>query len=196
MEKRFGISGIVLNWFESYLSNRSLFVNINDMRSATHDVNIGVPQGLVLGPLLYLIYTSPLAEIINRYDLKYHLFADDAQIYISFKTTDVTTSKQRVEDCVAEIGHWMNSNELKLNHDKTEIMLIHSSYRNKPLIDDFNIELEKFRESSRSLRSVSNELLSQPRTITKTYDDNKAFSVCAPRLLNILQLNIRKSSSV
>jgi retron-type reverse transcriptase len=73
MEKRFGISGIVLKWFESYLSNRSQFVT-------THDVNIGVPQGSVLSPSLYLIYISPLAEIINRYNLKYHLFADDTQI--------------------------------------------------------------------------------------------------------------------
>jgi positive regulator of sigma E activity len=80
MEKRFGISGIVLKWFESYLSNRSQFVNINGARSATHDVNIGVPQGSVLSPSLYLIYISPLAEIINRYNLKYHLFADDTQI--------------------------------------------------------------------------------------------------------------------
>ncbi|CAB4011931.1 Hypothetical predicted protein, partial [Paramuricea clavata] len=64
---------------------------------------------------------------------------DDTQIYISFNTTDVATSKQRVEDCVAEICHWMNSNELKLNHD----MLIHSRYHNKPPVDDFNIELEK-----------------------------------------------------
>jgi hypothetical protein len=56
-------------------------------------------------------------------------------------------------------------------------------------------DLLQFRESSRSLRSVSNELLSQPRTITKTYGDN-AFSVCAPRLWNILPLNICKSSNI
>jgi hypothetical protein len=49
----------------------------------------------------------------------------------------------RIENCLAEICHWINSNELKLNHDKTEIMLIHSRYRNKPPVDDFNIELEK-----------------------------------------------------
>ena len=57
MERRFGISGTVLKRFESYLSNRSQFVNINGEKSATHDVNIGVPQGSVLGPL-YLVYTS------------------------------------------------------------------------------------------------------------------------------------------
>ena len=143
MERRFGISGTALKWFESYLSNRSQFVNINGEKSATHDVNIGVPQGSVLGPLLYLVYTSPLAEIINRYNLKYHLFADDTQIYISFKTTDIASAKQRVEDCVTEICHWMNINGLKLNQDKTDILLIHSRYRNKPSVDEFNIELEK-----------------------------------------------------
>ncbi|CAB3979672.1 Hypothetical predicted protein [Paramuricea clavata] len=188
MEKRFGISGIVLKWFESYLSNRSQFVNINGTRSATHDVNIGVPQGSVLGPLLYLIYTSPLAEIINRYNLKYHLFADDTQIYISFNTTDVATSKQRVEDCVAEICHWMNSNELKLNHDKTEIMLIHSRYRNKPPVDDFNIELEKVPITAALVKSLGVGFDEH-----MMFDSYVADKFCAP---NILPLDIRKSSSV
>ena len=71
------------------------------------------------------------------------MFADDTQIYISFKTTDIASAKQRVEDCVAEICHWMNINELKLNQDKTDILLIHSKYRNKLSVGEFNIELEK-----------------------------------------------------
>ena len=126
-----------------YLIGSSKFVNINGEKSAINDVNIGVPQGSVFGPLLYLVYSSTLAEIINRYNLKYNLFADDTQIYISFKTTDIASAKQRVEDCVAEICHWMNINELKLNQDKTDILVIHSKYRNKPSVGEFNIELEK-----------------------------------------------------
>ena len=82
------------------------------------------------------------------------MFADDTQIYISFKTTDIASAKQRVEDCVTEIGHWMNINKLKLNEDKTDILLIHSRYHNKPSVDEFNIELEKVPVTATSVKSL------------------------------------------
>ena len=65
-----------------------------------------------------------------------------SNVYL-FKTTNIASAKQRVEDCVTDICHWMNINELKLNQDKTDILLIHSRYRNKPSVDEFNIELEQ-----------------------------------------------------
>ena len=94
------------------------------------------------------------SEIINRYNLKYHLFADDTQIYISFKTTHIASAKQRAEDCVTEVCHWMNINELKLKQDKTDILLIHSRYSNKPSVDEFNIELEKVLITATSVKSL------------------------------------------
>ena len=82
------------------------------------------------------------------------MFADDTQIYISFKTTDIASAKQRAEDCVTEICHWMNINELKLKQDKTDILLIHSRYSNKPSVDEFNIELEKVLITATSVKSL------------------------------------------
>ena len=79
------------------------------------------------------MYNAPLAEIIRSHGLDYHFYADDTQLYISFKDCDVDVSRLRVENCVSDICHWMDVNELKLNHDKTEIMLIYWKYHTRPL---------------------------------------------------------------
>ena len=132
LQNSFGITGTVLQWFNSYLSNGTQFVMINKANSTVRDLLVGFPQGSVLGPVLYLLYTAPLAEVIRSYDLDYHLYADDTQLYFSFISVDNDAAKSRVEDCISAICHWMNLNELKLNHNKTEVILIHSKYRPHP----------------------------------------------------------------
>ena len=112
----FDIRGTVLQWFHSYLSGRCQFVEIKDTKLSVRDLTVGVPQGSVLGPILYLLYTAPLAEIVRSHGLDYHFYADDTQLYISFKDCDVDVARLRVENCVADICHWMEVNELKLNH--------------------------------------------------------------------------------
>ena len=98
----------------------------------------GVPQGSVLGRLPYLVYTAPIADIIKKHDLLYHLYADDTQLYISFNTdccADLDEAKLRVERCVEEIDLWMCKNLLKLNQDKTELVVISSKFRNRPNLE-------------------------------------------------------------
>ena len=139
LKNSFGIRGTVLQWFHFYLSGRSQFVEINDTKSSVRDLTEGVLQGSVLGPILYLLYISPLAEIIRSHGLDYHFYADDTQLYISFKDCDVDVARPRAESCVADICHWMDLKELKLNHDKTESMLIYSKYHTRPLFSYFSM---------------------------------------------------------
>ena len=84
LQKSFGIRGTVLRWFNSYLPDRTQFVNINEVNSTIRDLTVGVSQCSVLGPVLYLLYTAPLAKVIRSYGLDYHPYADDTQLYFAF----------------------------------------------------------------------------------------------------------------
>ena len=101
---RFGVNSTAAEWFESYLTSRTQFVRVER----------GVPQGSVLDPLLYLLYTLPIADIIKFHKLLYHLYADDTQLYISFRTDciyDLSLAKRRVECCVNDIDCWMDGEQ-------------------------------------------------------------------------------------
>ena len=131
---------------------------------------MGVPQGSVVGTILYLMYAAPLAEMIRSHGLDYHFYTDETQLYISFKGCDVNVARLRVENCVADICHWMDVNELKLNHDKTEIMLIYSKYHTRPLFSYF---------------SMGNERLTTTAN-ARSLDDNMLFDVHVSDILQII----------
>jgi hypothetical protein len=82
----------------------------------------GVPQGSVLDPKKYTMYAKPLEAIIRKHGLSYHFYADDTQLYISFKPKGDAVKAQSlllIENCLTDIEGWMRINMLKLNSDKT-----------------------------------------------------------------------------
>ena len=146
LRTRFGVKGSALAWFESYLGTRKYYVQVEGYKSSLWSLYSGVPQGSVLGPLFYVLYTSSVAH-----DLQYHFSADDIQLYITFKTDsddDTCLAKSRVEHCIEEIDRGMISNKLKLNDDKTELIVFSSKFRPRPCLSNVQIGSECIEHSN------------------------------------------------
>ena len=98
-----------------------------------------VPQGSVLGLLVFCTYTLPLGAILRHHKLNYHIYADDTQVYCS---TDISNSQEelsKITACVSDIRTWVVRNKLKINDDKTEFFILYSSYKEFPTDLEFEI---------------------------------------------------------
>ena len=132
LESRFRISGLALRWFKSYLTGWSSRVNIAGELSDPWVADFGVPQGSVLGPILFSLYITPISDIINKHGLQYICYADDIQLYSSFDPRsfeNMNDTLNLISLCISEINTWMSSNYLQLNNNKTEFIAFCASAR-------------------------------------------------------------------
>ena len=127
LQTSFGISGAPLDWFRPYLSARSQRAFIPGALSDSLPLNWGVPQGSRPGPLLYIIYSSKLFNIIERHLPNSHCYVDDSQIYLSFKPDDLSSQQDAVtamQNCIDDIHSWMAHDKLLLNNETTDFLVI------------------------------------------------------------------------
>ena len=122
LEESFGVRGQALQWLSSFLTDRTQAVAFAGSISTPQMLACGVPQGSVLGPLLFVLYTADVLKIAANHNVCIHAYADDLQTYASCAATDQQTATIRLLACVFDIAKWMSSNRLKLNADKTEFI--------------------------------------------------------------------------
>jgi len=99
----FGVTGIALAWLQSYISNHSQFVKLGRHSSAPVSCTSGVPQGSVLGSILFAAFTSPIGDLICSFGIHHHQFADDTQVHLALRSSDIQNGLTLLADCTAAV---------------------------------------------------------------------------------------------
>ena len=193
LEMRFAVTDTALNWLRSYLTNRTQAVTVGNpllegSRLAFVLLKSGIPQGSILGPILFTIYTAPIGSICRNNHVEFHLYADDTQLYLSFKPSKLNSKLDcitRIENCINEINVWMTQNLIKLNSNKTEFILFGTRHQLSK-VDDISIQIGsntiKPANHVRNLGFVMDNLLKNGPHI------NKITSSCYCTLCNIAKI--------
>ena len=141
--EHYGIRGVGLTWFKSYLDNRTQIVTVNGENSIELNVNCGVPQGSVLGPLLFLLYINDIYNSSKVLD--FHLFAVDTSILFADKS--LNTIEQKVNYEMKNVSEWLLANKLSLNVSKSNFLIVRPHKNNRIInlkINDENLKQEAF----------------------------------------------------
>lgn len=130
-----GVAGNAHEWFVNYLSGRYMAVSINETRSVPCAINCGVPQGSVLGPILFALYLHGINEVFQLHGVSYCIYADDIQLSVSSSVDDLHDTAARLVRCIEDTEIWLNRRGLILNKLKTECVIFGSA----PLLAKCNI---------------------------------------------------------
>ena len=140
LEVQFGITASAFNWIASFLIGRTHSVRVGTKASKLYNILFGVPQGSILGPLLFILYTSNITDIASRHGILIRLYADDTQLYIKLSTRDIENAKTKLANCFSEIQSWCSSMHLKLNANKTELIWFTRRTKND---NDLAVQIDK-----------------------------------------------------
>ena len=167
----FNISGNVLGWFQSYLQDRDQRITINNTISKSYSLKYGVPQGSCAGPVIFLGYLCSLYDILEKHlpSVQVGGYADDHQLYLSYKPgsdTSDTTAVEKLCKCIAEVRAWMLSHKLKINDTKTEFMILGTPQ-----------QLSKVSTSSISVGNSSISPVQSLKNLGVTFDQNLKMSL-------------------
>ena len=185
---RFGITGTVLKWIESYSTERTQRVMIDEFSSDPVMLKHGVLQGSVLGPILYTLFTSPVGDISWSHNIGCHRYADDTQNYHSFtpsKAGDEEKCKREIEVCISDICIWMRTNLLKLNDKKTEFLIIGTKQ-----------QLSKVKMTSISVGQDEIPCSETARNLGYYYDQHRKNSAHINKLVSSLNVTLRRISKI
>lgn len=163
----YGFGASTISWFTSYLSGRSQKVKLVQsdggcMFSVTSPVTRGVPQGSILGPLLFTLYTADIVTVIRH--CQYHMYADDTQIYLSFHPKDTALAVDKINQDLVNITSWSESNTLVLNPNKTKLIIFGTPEQIRkvascnPVVKIMNEQVERVSEA-RNLGVLMDESL-------------------------------------
>ena len=119
-----GLTENVISWFKSYLSDRTQKVRVDNHFSSPQPLKSGVPQGSVLGPVLFTLYTASLGRLIQSFNLNYHFYADDSSLYLTFEVAQLNQAVDRLTECTEAVRLWMGQKKLKMNSSKTELLFV------------------------------------------------------------------------
>ena len=138
----FGVSGVVLDWFKSYLSDRVQCIKIGSILSDAKKLLYGVPQGSVLGPILFSLYTTPLSKVIQIHPgISFQFYADDTQLYVHLTHKNVASALDKLSHCLEDVKRWLSTNKLKLSPDKTEFIVFGSKSQREKLNQSFPVNI-------------------------------------------------------
>jgi len=124
LQSEFGVTETPLAWLRSYLEGRTQFVKLGQHQSSVVGLDVGVPQGSVLGPLLFAIYCSPVADVIGSHGVQFHQYADDTQLRLAMHADNTSDGLSVLAACTADVRQWYMQNGLQLNPDKSEALIV------------------------------------------------------------------------
>ena len=154
LSSTFGICGPALDVLTSYFTNRHQFVCIDSDLSNLASLTTGVPQGSVLGPLLFSLYTTPISYLLQESATSFHLYADDTQLYISFSPKEHQDTLSHLSTTLDSVHSWLSLNRLIVNPSKTEYLLVGTKQQRAKILSSSILFKGNILSSSETVRNL------------------------------------------